>query len=111
MSKPLTYQIVARARQIIADPKHWAQGDYAVFKNGNPAEPHYQRAYRFCAVGALNRAAYELTGELSFDRQFSGEQGAPRSVLVPHACVAWVWRTSTTGQTAMPRCSMSSIGF
>jgi hypothetical protein len=80
MSKPLTHHVVARAREIIANPDRWTFGQYAAFKNGKVAEPYYQRAYRFCAVGALNRAAYELTGEHSFKTDTLAEN-AHRAVL------------------------------
>jgi hypothetical protein len=61
MSKPLQHQIIARARQIITDPAHWTQCELAQFKNNRSAKPWHQRAQRFCAVGALMRAASELS--------------------------------------------------
>src|SRR5262245_33580029 len=61
MSKPLHHQIVARARELVSDPNHWTQGDLAVFKDGRTAEPTHPDAYAFCAVGALQRAAHELS--------------------------------------------------
>jgi hypothetical protein len=64
MSKPLQYQIVFRARQLISDPARWTQGDLAKRRNGLSIEPSDPDAYRFCAVGALTRAASELTGDV-----------------------------------------------
>ena len=61
MSRPLHHQIVARAREIIADRDHWTQGELAVFRDGRAAEPTHADAYAFCAVGALQRAAHELS--------------------------------------------------
>jgi hypothetical protein len=63
MSKPLYHQIVTRARQLISDPARWTQGELAKRKNGLPIEPSDPDAYRFCAVGALTRAASDLTGD------------------------------------------------
>jgi len=65
MSKPLHHHIVARARQLISDRAHWTQGALAKRKNGLPVEPTDPDAYRYCAVGALTRAACELTGKIS----------------------------------------------
>ena len=62
MSKALHLQIVARAREIIGDPKRWTQDDLALFANGESAHPTDAGAQRFCAVGALQRAAHELCG-------------------------------------------------
>jgi hypothetical protein len=59
MSKSLHHQIVARARQIITDPDRWIQAEFARSKSCAPVEPTDPLAYRFCAVGALRRGAYE----------------------------------------------------
>jgi hypothetical protein len=60
MSKSLHQQIVSRAREIIADPGRWIQGQLAVTKDGRSVDPVDAHAYRFCAIGALRRAAHEL---------------------------------------------------
>ena len=65
MSKPLAYQVIMRAREIIADKRNWTQGTQAADKNGRPTRPHDERAARFCATGALNRAGFQLTGDLA----------------------------------------------
>ena len=62
MSKPLHLQVVSRAREIIGDPKRWTKDERAVFENGTSAHPTDTGAHRFCAVGALQRAAHELSG-------------------------------------------------
>jgi hypothetical protein len=64
MSKPLTYQVIMRARDIIADKHHWTQGTQASTKNGRPTRPNDERASRFCATGAMIRAGFELTSDL-----------------------------------------------
>jgi hypothetical protein len=64
MSKSLHHQIVARARELISDPERWTQRELAVTKIGTPVEPSDHFADRFCAVGALTRAASELTGDV-----------------------------------------------
>jgi len=64
MSKALHHQIVTRARQLLSDPTRWTQGELAKRRNGLPIEPSDAEAYRFCAVGALTRAASDFTGDI-----------------------------------------------
>jgi hypothetical protein len=63
MSKTLDHHVVARAREIISDEKHWTQFDYAQLDSSDEADPADPRAVRFCAVGALRRAAFELSSD------------------------------------------------
>jgi hypothetical protein len=65
MSKPLTYHVITRAREIIADKHHWTQGTPAALQNGRPTLPNDKRASRFCATGAMMRVGFELTGDLA----------------------------------------------
>jgi hypothetical protein len=76
VSKALQHQIVARARKIISNPAHWTQGELALFKNNRSAKPWHQRAQRFCAVGALVRAAHHLARD-----PLSAEQLADQALL------------------------------
>jgi hypothetical protein len=46
MTKSLQHQIIGRALELIADGAHWTRGE----------------AIKFCAVGALARAAIDLLG-------------------------------------------------
>jgi hypothetical protein len=39
VSKPLSHQVIIRAREIINDPRNWIQSCHALFKNGRIAEP------------------------------------------------------------------------
>src|SRR5215831_9691379 len=50
MAKTLHHQIVARAREIIADRDHWIQGQLALSGDGHPVDPTDERARRYCAV-------------------------------------------------------------
>jgi hypothetical protein len=63
MSKTLDHHVVARAREIITDERHWTQFDYAQLDSSDEADPADPRALRFCAVGALRRAAFELSND------------------------------------------------
>jgi hypothetical protein len=62
VSKTLDHLVVARAREIICDEKHWTQFDYAQLDTSDEADPADPLAVRFC-VGALRRAAYELSSD------------------------------------------------
>jgi hypothetical protein len=62
MSKPLVQQVAERARALVADPRTWTQ--YAIARTGNNrhCEPIDAKAARFCAYGAILRAAYDIAG-------------------------------------------------
>ena len=62
MSKPLVQQVTERARGLVADPRSWTQ--YAIARTGNNrhCEPADAKAARFCAYGAILRAAYDIAG-------------------------------------------------
>jgi hypothetical protein len=62
MSKPLVHQVAERARGLIADPRSWTQ--FAIARTGNHrhCEPTDAKAVRFCAYGAILRAAYDVAG-------------------------------------------------
>ena len=60
MSKPLVHQVAERARGLIADPRSWTQFAIARTGNNRHCEPTDARAARFCAYGAILRAAYDV---------------------------------------------------
>ena len=61
MAKPLKFQILARARELIQDERHWCRGYLAVDQFGISADPAGDEAVRHCALGALIAAAFQLT--------------------------------------------------
>jgi hypothetical protein len=63
MAQPLIDQVLTDARTIIADRKRRLRACEAVTVDGDECDPCGAEAQRFCAVGALIRAAYELTGD------------------------------------------------
>lgn len=63
MSQPLERQIVERARALIATPATWTQGEFARDASGGRVSWKSPRAAQFCVWGALNRAAYDITGD------------------------------------------------
>ena len=59
------------ARTIISDPRRRLRGKVAVTLGGDECDPCGDEAARFCAIGALIRAAHLFIG----NRQFAHELG------------------------------------
>ena len=70
---PLQHQIIARALEIISEETKWTRGAMARTADGRPCASGHPRAVRFCAVGALHRAASELLAENAFHRASEAE--------------------------------------
>jgi len=62
MAKTLQQQIIVRALELISDDSKWTEGTDARDARRRPCRVEAPEAVRFCAVGALARAAFELTG-------------------------------------------------
>lgn len=62
MAKSLQHHIVARALELISDEAHWTRVVIARTADGKPCCCLDPAAKRFCAIGALYRAAGELLG-------------------------------------------------
>ena len=73
MSKPLMHQVAERARGFIADPRSWTQFAIARTGNNRHCEPTDARAARFCAYGAILRAAYDVAGEESLAHRLADQ--------------------------------------
>ena len=63
MSKPILTQVIERARTLVADRSTWTSHALARRANSEACQPTDMRAVRFCAYGALVRAAYDLTAD------------------------------------------------
>jgi hypothetical protein len=61
LSKPLKIQIVERARALIADEEHWCRRHFAEDANGFPVSATSASAIKWCGLGAVIAAAYQLT--------------------------------------------------
>jgi hypothetical protein len=62
MSKPLVLQVAERARGLIEDSRSWTQFAIARTGNNRHCEPTDAKAARFCAYGAILKAAYDTAG-------------------------------------------------
>ena len=63
MAKPLVTLIIERARALIDNQATWCQGTFAFLADGRRCSAHEAGAVRFCAYGALQRVAFDLTGK------------------------------------------------
>ena len=63
MAQPLERHIIERARALIATPASWTQGEFARDAEGAGVSWRSREAVQFCVWGALNRAAYDTTGD------------------------------------------------
>jgi hypothetical protein len=64
MAKTLQHQIIEEALRLIAEEEHWTRCSMARNREGDPCSVWDPAAVRFCAVGALWRAANELMGTI-----------------------------------------------
>jgi hypothetical protein len=60
-------KIVRKARELIAPVDRWAHGDFARDRHRRVVDPTQDEADRFCPLGALQRAAFELGYNLQGD--------------------------------------------
>ncbi len=67
MANSLQHIIVARALELISDEAHWTRGALAVTDGGDLCATQDLSAQRFCALGALFRAAEDLLGDGHID--------------------------------------------
>lgn len=52
-------ELLTKAKAVISDPKHWAQGWYAKDAKGQSVGPRKPEAVCWCSLGALEKVAYE----------------------------------------------------
>ena len=52
--------VLERALDLIADADHWAKDAEAYDDQDGPVHPHDESAVKFCSIGAIFRACYEL---------------------------------------------------
>ena len=62
MTTTVQKQVLINARALIANPQHWTTRTLACGADGRHVEWHDRSASKWCAVGAIYRAAYDLVG-------------------------------------------------
>mgnify|MGYP001571889054 CR=1 FL=1 len=65
MSKPIDIQILEIARAKVANPKTWTRGCAARDRRGEEVAAESAEAVRWCALGAVGRAMFELGAPVS----------------------------------------------
>ena len=63
MSKPMFKHVIEGARACVARRGSWTRFMLAATSRAEECDPTDPRARRFCAYGALVRAAHDLTGD------------------------------------------------
>ena len=63
MTTTVQKQVLINARALIADPAHWTSGTLACTANGWPVAWDDRSASKWCAQGAIYRAASDLLGD------------------------------------------------
>jgi hypothetical protein len=78
LSKPLKIQIVEGARALIADEQHWCRRNLGEDGNGISVSPTSASAVKWCGLGAVIVAAYQLTHDFDAADQLGHEALSPR---------------------------------
>ena len=63
MSTSIQRLVLINARTLIADPQHWTRGTLARSREGGEVSWADRSAHRWCAMGAIYRAAIDLLGD------------------------------------------------
>lgn len=65
--------MIKGAREIISDPSRWTQNAYARSESGSIEIVESPKACKFCAMGALKRAAIDMEAERDWDSREEAE--------------------------------------
>jgi hypothetical protein len=63
MTTTVQNQVLIDARALIADRAHWTSGTLARNADGHHVDWYDHSAAKWCAMGAIYRAAYDLVGD------------------------------------------------
>lgn len=72
MAKPIFKHVIEGARALVAGRGSWTRFTLAATSRGLDCEPTDEKARKFCAYGALVRAAYDLTRDPAEARRLGG---------------------------------------
>jgi hypothetical protein len=96
VSRPLKVQIVERARELIADEQHWCRRHFGEDANGFPVSPTSASAIKWCGLGAVIAAAYQLTHNADAAYQVGYQALRPR-----YGATTLIYVNDTRGQSAV----------
>ena len=66
-----------KAKELIQDERHWCRAYLANDDDGLGADPTSEQAFKYCALGALIAAAYQLTNNETWAHELA------RNALLP----------------------------
>ena len=78
MARPLRFQIVEKARALIADEQHWCRGHLAQTASGLSVYPTSATAVKRYGLGAVIAAAYQLTHDYDAANELAHKALRPR---------------------------------
>ena len=73
MTATVHKQVLINARALIADPAHWTRGTLASTSDDHQVEWYDHSATKWCAMGAIYRAANDLVGNPKEATRISNE--------------------------------------
>ena len=82
MTTTVQKQVLINARALIADPARWTRGALACNANGRKVDWSDRSATKWCAHGAIYRAAYDLVADQKEATRIGNE--AAKSIYGPH---------------------------
>lgn len=78
--------VLREARELIADPKHHCEQAYGKSAAGFPTDPRFETCTQFCALGAVQRAAYGVFADVTMvTRESTRESAIEATELVQQA--------------------------
>lgn len=102
MAKPLVTLILERARALIDNPATWCQGTFALRADGRRCEALETGAVRFCAYGALQRVAFDVTGKRALAEEMAQKAAMAITGRSPaHARAIVIQTNDTQGRKAV----------
>ena len=81
MTTTVQKQVLINARALIADPAHWTRGELACTAEGQSVAWCDPSATKWCAQGAIYRAAYDLVADQKEATRIGN--GAAKSICRP----------------------------
>ncbi len=87
MAKILQHQVISGALALISDKANWSRGAWARTPDGAPCGWADPKAVKFCAMGALNRAAWDLLRDDICDLGVRASQQVLEASGIPHRCL------------------------
>lgn len=76
-----TSDLLKKAKEVVKNPHHWVQDDYAVNAKGDRVDVGNETACRFCMMGAFRKAVFGTDTETRSSAAFNSGGGNPASHL------------------------------